>query len=104
LGREAQPHRHGLAWVDFEPVVHRGLGALLLGIHCVLLSVDDIVVDGILEVRANFGVGKANPRVIGRVLGKKQRCIAFAVKTVSTKLCLRRGDCTGACGSIYSLE
>ena len=92
LGGEAQPHRRRLAGADRQPVVRRGLGAVPLGVHRLLATLDHVVVDAVLEVRARVRVVEVELGVVGRVLGEEQRRLAFAVQMVRAQLGMGCGN------------
>ncbi len=62
----------------------RYLGALLVGVHRLLPSLYNAVVDAVLDIRALVWMSEKQ-FVICFVLGKKQRHIAFAGKNVFTQ-------------------
>ena len=55
-------------------------GALLVGIHGVLVAVHHAVVDAILDVGALVLLAREKPLVVGFVLGEEQRHVAIKLK------------------------
>ena len=86
----------GLTGADIEPVVRRDLGALLAGVHRVLLALHHAVVDAVLDVGALVLLPGEKPLVVCFVLGEEQRHLAFAGKDEFTQQRMRRRNRTRA--------
>ena len=94
---EPQANHVGLTGADGGPVVRRDLGALLAGIHRLLIpAVHHTVVDAVLDVGALVLLPE-KPLVVCFVLGEEQRHIAFAGKDEFTQQRMSRRDRARAC-------
>ena len=78
---QAQPHYPGFAVADGQLIVSRGLGTDTDGIDRVGLSLDNIVIDPVLYVRADVGSPK-NAGIVGLIFGEEHRHTALAVEVV----------------------
>ena len=76
---------------DGELIVRRGFGPRPLGIHSVLLTQHDVVVDAILDVRSPVRDAE-NSLGVGFVLGEKERDIPITIEVVPAQLGMFRGD------------
>ena len=75
----AEADRLRLTWIDGQPIMGRRFRPLLLRIHHVRPTVDDIVVDTVLDVGA--AIGNAEDALsVGLVLGKQPGRVAVAVE------------------------
>ena len=74
-----------------ELIVRSGLRPRLLGIHGVLLTLDDVVVDAILDVRSPVGDAE-NSLGVGFVLREKERDIPITIEVVPAQLGMFRFD------------
>ena len=101
---EAQAHRHRLAGTNHLLVVRRALGALVVGIHRRLVTLNHIVVDAVFDVRAGVRVFRKEPLVVRFVLGKEQRHFAVAVQVVRAQYGMLRRHRTRARRSLDLLE
>ena len=94
---EPQANHAGLTGADVDLVVRRDLGALLAGVHRVLVALHHAVVDAVLDVGALVLLPGEEPLVVGFVLGEEQRHVAFAGKDELTEHRMRRRDRARAC-------
>ena len=101
---EPQANHCGLTGADIDLVVRRDLGALLLGVHRVLMALHHAVVDAVLDVRALVLLPGKQPLVVGFVLGEEQRHLAFAGKDEFTQHRMRCRDRTRARRRLDLLE
>ena len=88
--REPQANHLALAGADGDRVVRRDLGALLAGVHRILVPLHHAVVDAVLDVRALVLLPGEEPLVVRFVLGEEQRHVAFAGKGELTEQRMRR--------------
>ena len=91
-GGEAQPHGRRLAGSNLQPVVRRDLGALLVGVHRVLMALYHAVVDAVFDVRAVVRIVGKESGIVRFILGKEQRHLAFAGKDEFTQQRMRCRD------------
>ena len=101
---EPQANHRGLTGADIDVVVRRDLGALLLGVHRVLMALHHAVVDAVLDVGALVLLPGKQPLVVGFVLGEEQRRVAFAGEGEFTQQRMRCRDRARACRCLDLLE
>src|SRR5271156_17949 len=80
-----------LSWTHIQPILRGRFGSRFLGIHCVFIGPDHVIVDSVFDVSRDVRTAE-DPLIVRLIFCEEERDISLTIQIPFTKLCMRCGN------------